>query len=209
MLKNDTKMNAKVTLDDVRKYMSRDFFLSHVSIALQKESDQYLVKRFYKEFPGLEAYLYLKEETEEGRIISAFFDNWSFYSTDIDEEEAWKCAEQNVQKDTVIDDLEHVVSQYFGEDVPEDEDFKLYVVTNSSCYRGASGVLDLDLLRKFARGHHCKKIMVIPSSIHEMLLLPHAERFDEDFISEVIKKVNAESVDPKEQLGDRPYILKF
>lgn len=206
MLEIDNK-----SIGDLKKYLNRDYILEHISIMLKKASDQPMAKRYYKEFPGLEGCLYLKEEREDGSTVSLSFDKVMLPAAGILEKEAWKRAEQNVRRDLVIDDLGSIVSQAFGIDVSEDEDeyIKLYVVTNRCCYKGASGVLDREIMEKFARGHNCRQVMVIPSSVHEMLLLPHAERFDEDDISRIIKQVNAESVDPKDQLGDRPFILEF
>ena len=209
-------MEESLTIDenaigDLRRYINRDYILEHISIVLRKASNQPMEKRYYEDFPGLEGCLYLKEEREDNTVVSILFGKGLLSAVGIGEEEAWERAEQNVHDDMVIDDLGSMVSEIFGIDVSDDEDddLKLYVVTNRYSYKGASGVLDRETMERFARGHHCKRVMVIPSSIHEMLLLPHAEQFDEDGISRLIKAVNAESVDPRDQLGDRPFILEF
>lgn len=52
------------------------------------------------------------------------------------------------------------------------------------------------------------KIVVIPSSIHEMLFLPWDEKIDERYMDEMIQGVNDILVSPVEQLGNKSYIME-
>lgn len=52
------------------------------------------------------------------------------------------------------------------------------------------------------------KIVVIPSSIHEMLFLPWDEEIDERYMDEMIQEVNDTLVSPIEQLGNKSYIME-
>lgn len=53
-------------------------------------------------------------------------------------------------------------------------------------------------------------IYIIPSSVHEVLLIAHAPiRGREDALPSFIEEVNANYVCPTEVLGDRPYVFKY
>lgn len=52
------------------------------------------------------------------------------------------------------------------------------------------------------------KIVVIPSSIHEMMFLPWDEEIDERYMDEMIQGVNDILVSPVEQLGNKSYIME-
>ena len=52
------------------------------------------------------------------------------------------------------------------------------------------------------------KIVVIPSSIHEMLFLPWDEEIDERYMDEMIQELNDTLVSPIEQLGNKSYIME-
>lgn len=84
-----------------------------------------------------------------------------------------------------------------------------YVVTNKSEYRGASAILNKKMLSEFGRKYNINKVVVIPSSIHEMLILSadilELERMEE--LTKMVQDVNANEVLVKEQLSDRAYIL--
>ena len=65
------------------------------------------------------------------------------------------------------------------------------------------------MLSEFGRKYNINKVVVIPSSIHEMLILSadilELERMEE--LTKMVQDVNANEVLVKEQLSDRAYIL--
>lgn len=62
---------------------------------------------------------------------------------------------------------------------------------------------------EFGRKYNINKVVVIPSSIHEMLILSadilELERMEE--LTKMVQDVNANEVLVREQLSDRAYIL--
>ena len=70
----------------------------------------------------------------------------------------------------------------------------LYILTNRVRCMGASAILDRVALQEFAKRHHTKKIVVFPSSVHEMILLPDAELFELDVMSQMVADINANEV---------------
>ena len=60
---------------------------------------------------------------------------------------------------------------------------------------------------EFGQQHNTDKIVVLPSYIHEMLLIPYTEDMDIDTFSEMVEEVNNAEVEPIERLTDRAYII--
>lgn len=79
----------------------------------------------------------------------------------------------------------------------------IYVVTNESGFRGASAILDTDSLRRqLPKG----KYVMLPSSIHEVLLYPDDGNDLSDFVK-MVTEVNASQVAPNERLADAAYTI--
>jgi len=51
------------------------------------------------------------------------------------------------------------------------------------------------------------KIVVLPSSVHEMLLVPYTEEMSLEDFSAMVSEVNNTEVRPEERLTDRAYII--
>lgn len=77
----------------------------------------------------------------------------------------------------------------------------IYIVTNETSFRGASAILDTDSLRRqLPKG----KYVMLPSSIHEVLLYPDDGNDLPDFVK-MVTEVNASQVAPNERLADMAY----
>ena len=120
---------------------------------------------------------------------------------DVDESEAWETAENNVRKETEIIQLSGFPMSA--------EECEMFVISNKSRFRGASAVLNKKVMKAFANLVNTKKIMILPSSIHEMILIPcHDCAYDIESCSEIVKLVNENEVELTEQLTDRAYIIE-
>ncbi len=73
---------------------------------------------------------------------------------------------------------------------------------------GASAIINKERLSDYCHEIDINKIVVIPSSIHEMLFLPWDEEIDERYMDEMIQEVNDTLVSPIEQLGNKSYIME-
>ena len=214
VLQNQAGMDQRTyeteKIKDLGKKLTRGYVLSNISVLLRKRTEDEIAKRFYEEFPYLREMHNIKEQQKHGCTLSCLFDKEFLELMEIPEEEAWKLAMEHVHDDTRIENFGQLMSRMFPNEVlKEAEEIAMYIVTNHSCNRGASGILDRTRMEEFARAHNTKAIMAIPSSIHEMILLPHPEYFNIDIVTRTIQTVNAETVSPKDQLGDHPYILFF
>ena len=178
---------------DVNQLMNRETILSHIYIGIQKKSGEKIEKQPC-EFEGLEKYLYVKHSTK-GRHYSLKLSQQIMGAINLSSDEAWHYAEKNTFAvgETQIQNVASMLSGmgYISDEVAEAEsDFpQLYVVTNQAKYRGASAVL--------------------PSSIHEMLVMPYNESINMDDLSFMVVDVNANKVEPEERLADRAYMIEL
>ena len=53
------------------------------------------------------------------------------------------------------------------------------------------------------------KILVLPSSIHEMLISPYQDWMDIDEMKAIVTEINAVEVAPEERLTDQAYIINL
>ncbi|MDD6327655.1 MAG: DUF5688 family protein [Eubacteriales bacterium] len=81
---------------------------------------------------------------------------------------------------------------------------KLYVLTNERGVNGASLILYDDILAEFADRFACD-FYILPSSIHEVLLLPKTEEINVAFLSQTVREVNSFAVGETDYLSDCVY----
>lgn len=83
---------------------------------------------------------------------------------------------------------------------------QMYVLTNVQKVKGASALLYPELIEDVARKEN-SDLIVIPSSIHEILMVK-ASGMDKDDISQIVQEVNNQHVDEQERLSDHAYFYK-
>lgn len=80
----------------------------------------------------------------------------------------------------------------------------MYVLTNRYKYNGAVGMLYKEVLGGLADSIGCG-LYILPSSIHELILVPMVDGGDEEELNEMVRSVNAQEVAPDEVLSDHVY----
>lgn len=85
-----------------------------------------------------------------------------------------------------------------------EDDFDMYVLTNKRRYYGAVCMLNTDVLESFGRRIQ-NNFYIIPSSLHEVILVPYADDTQAEQLREIINEVNQEMVEPEEVLSDHAY----
>ncbi len=81
---------------------------------------------------------------------------------------------------------------------------QLYVLTNETQFCGASCILYPSVLSEFSESLGTD-LYVLPSSIHEVLLLPAKARTEDEPLNELVRTVNSEQLTPSQQLSDKVY----
>lgn len=194
---------------DVQKLMDRDWVKEHLSIAVQKSSLEELIKKDLKKLEGIEAYLLVKESENEEQSYSMKIESSHLKQWDISEEEAWETAYKHICEETHIVGMSQMMRELFGAPVEEEEDDMMYVISNHDKMKGASAILNEKALKEFAQKKGISRLFVLPSSIHEMIIVPDHGEYELSDLSGMVSEVNATQVDPEEQLPSRAYVLEF
>lgn len=194
---------------DVEQFFDRKWFFEHLSIGLQKESNQELIKRTVEDMPGIEAYLCLKN-VGNGKNYEMKMTNQHLNTVGVPEKDAWEKAQENLCKDTDILSMEQILSEMLGQSAGEENDaFGMYVISNKERCKGASAILNRKAIAEFAKKWGVDRVFVLPSSVHEMILVPDRGGLELEELNSMVTEVNATQVDPEEQLPNRAYVLEF
>lgn len=81
---------------------------------------------------------------------------------------------------------------------------QLFVLSNTSGLHGASAVLYPGVLKNFAK-HLGKSLVILPSSIHEVLLLPYDDSIVFSELSDMVAEINQAAVAAEDRLSDHVY----
>lgn len=113
---------------------------------------------------------------------------------------------QDVLKDELIKnlgiaDVGDLLETCFGRTVPEPP---MYVLTNTADIYGAGCMLYPEILREFSESLG-QDLIILPSSTHEVLLIPDNKEMDYKELSDMVTHINQTEVSEEDQLSDKIY----
>ncbi len=195
---------------DVNSLANKDFILNNLYIGLQKSGTENIVKRSCH-LEGIESYLYIRGNVDNDGSYSIKISSPILQMANIAEAEAWEKAEANTYAETSLESMAKVLADMMGMECTEEMEKQtpFYVISNTSKVKGASAILNKKALIEFGKRHRTNRIVVLPSSIHEMILVPYTEEVDINTFSSMVGEVNNSQVDPTERLTDRAYIINL
>lgn len=200
----DTYLSAGIEEFDKEKLMNPEFILENLYIGLQKESHEEIVKHT-TDFEGIEKYLYVRM----GDYASFKLTVSLLEATKIDEVYAWRVAERNTFSKTKIVSMYEMLKTTTGHEIEDLPDMPMqFIVGNDMNYRGASAILDKKSLKDFAEKINVSKFFVLPSSTHEVIIIPDDGKCDIETLNEMVAEVNQTQVNPEERLTDRAYVIE-
>lgn len=82
-----------------------------------------------------------------------------------------------------------------------------YLMTNRMRNHGAVGMLRTDLLQKLTEKEGCS-LFILPSSIHETILVPDRGMFSAEMLRDTVESINQEQVEKWERLSDNVYYFR-
>jgi len=147
------------------------------------------------------------DRSEDG-VASCAIDNKMLEGYGIELDELYQIAMENMER---LDPAK-VVSMaemlgFSSEDIPEGS-IEMYVITNESGVNGATSILN-DRVMDEAREAIGENMIIIPSSIHEVIAIPMNEDADITTLTAMVKEVNADMVSPQDFLSDHVYTYSF
>ena len=190
------------------EWFEKDYFLEHLYIGLQRNSNFNIVKRS-TEFDGIEKYLYLRIEKDNEYFTAITFPEKILQNVGdgLTLEETWDMAEFNTFCESTVLPINEVLSEFGLHVDDEPTETAMFILTNHSKVRGASAVLNKELVKTFFEAFPDKTIIFIPSSIHEWIVFVGDENvLRKEDINRIVREVNAEYVSYNEQLSDRAYV---
>lgn len=158
------------------------------------------------DFLDLKVCYYISDDDGTMRMIS----NWLLHALDIPADFIRSQALENIRSSCSygIRSLEEVLIRMCSTKLPCSTDFQspspIYVLTNTKGFLGAAGLLLDSLLADFAVLIE-NSFFILPSSIHEVLLVPESSEMDMGTLSEMVCAVNESEVSPQEVLSDHAY----
>jgi hypothetical protein len=119
----------------------------------------------------------------------------------VTEEELYRTAMEYTPKNLppVITSINRLLQDDSSCEIP------LYVLTNTRSTGGASCLLYPDVLKNFA-DEMAADFLILPSSIHEVLLLPYESRYSVRELSALVSHVNRTEVSETDRLSDQVYL---
>ncbi len=121
-------------------------------------------------------------------------------------EDVYAAAEENMRlrMPELLIPMRQLVEEMTGVKAEETVSIDMYVLTNRVKLNGASAMLYSDKLGELAR-QFGTDLLILPSSVHEVLLLPDDRRDEYDFYRKLVEEVNTTQVDPEEVLSGQLY----
>ena len=98
------------------------------------------------------------------------------------------------------------VEEFLESDMSFGDMNKQFIISNEASLFWATAVFTSNYLKKHAE-FFCNDIFILPSSIHECIIMP-VSCGEADVLNEMVKEVNRMEVHPKEWLSDHIYIYK-
>lgn len=160
-------------------------------------------------------------ERNEAGQMTALIHNEHMNRWDVTVQDLWEAASRNTpleypaQIQSMTDLLQEIAKKNMGEHYdPEliqellesDDTAPLYVLSNSNGLYGASCMVYQNVLKDFAE-HLQADLILLPSSVHEVLLTPNLEHSSFEDLSSMVTSINRQEVSPEEQLSNQVYLF--
>ena len=160
----------------------------------------------HRELFDLSVVYYVMVAVEDDATGSILIHNNHLSFWDVTEDDLYKEGTINTEKllpaniKGMFDTLSEMVDM---EDLPNTDDF-MYVLTNKEKLQGASTILYPDVLKSFADRKNAN-LWLLPSSIHEWIIVCDDGNMNRETLSEMIQEVNSTQLAVDEILSDHPY----
>lgn len=217
---NDTDI-AKDSAQIMQNLNDKDYVLKNVFImVMNAELNNKMLEGIVHErkFDLAFTVRLLSSKSEDG-IASSYLPNWEIEKLNLSIDEVLEAAYNNTKRifpvrlrpmQQVIFDLIEKFPTYAAFDqefikvLKECTTDYMYVVSNDVGIDGAFYLFDKETVQKFSE-EQGKDLFLLPSSIHEGILLPELEETDIEFLKDMVKCANDESVGQADLLSQSVY----
>lgn len=176
------------------------------------EKNKKLLERVpYKKILDLAVVFYCLIDQQSDGNATALIYNSHVEAWKVTEDDVYQAAVENTPKllESTIRPMSAIIKEMMSKEAVEDcSDYaanEMFVLTNRAKINGASCILYENVLKNFAAKMDCD-LYILPSSIHEVILLPKLPTFDKDELAGMVREVNSEGVSKEEILSDHVYV---
>ena len=206
---------------DISKIMDISKVRPHIKMKLinYEENRELLETVPYIQILDLAVVFMIVLETEDDcqfatiLIHNKFLDYWK-----VDADSLYKVAKENMKNVFQTIPMENIITAVMDEALVdvciEEMKFDMFVLTNYTRLHGAVGMLQMELLNAIMKKYKTKKLIILPSSVHEVLLVPYNKDMEETDFKTMVREVNETQLEPEEYLSNNVYVydgneLKF
>lgn len=192
---------------DISEITSIEYIYQNATSCIRHMTDDDSIVKF-PVFDDLEEYIRIIVDNSENETMSIILTQEMAKTLELDINALRERARDNLRQKSTIKSMEEVL---FGLADPEVLDLmpsvpSMWIASVDSKQNGASVILLEDVLTDFCREHGISKLCIIPSSIHECILIK-AEA-DEGYINDMISQVNDTEVAENEVLSNHCYFFE-
>ena len=166
-------------------------------------------KIFHYDWEGLSFFCMLRQERENGmrfvHINQAMMKTWGCTFHMIFEQGI-----KNTEDESEILGIDQLIVQLLGEEAVDgvgnlgEPIFPMYVFTNKMRVLGAAGAFLGSKVKELSKQLE-SNLFILPSSIHEAILIPDTGKMSVEEFSEMVREINLEQVPEEERLADDIY----
>lgn len=159
-------------------------------------------------YKGIEKHLFIEEDREGDAVVFTRYDDIrrAIEEAGISVPDAWEIAKRNTEKHAVIRSVNEVLREMDPE-YPKD-DFPLYMISTDSGVYGAEAGLIPEVILRARKLTSAETMLVIPSSVSEMLFIPNAsEDISRNVKEKLVREINEETTEEEKWLQDTAYEL--
>lgn len=216
------KENNEMVLGDMRELLDINNLKDKVAFKLiQREKNQELLKDVpYIEFQDLAVVFYLILDEHKGGQMTALIHNSHMEPWGVEKKELYCLAMRNTpillppeiktMKEIMCDILKGRLEELEMEEMVDDlldldsQKPPLYVLSNKKQINGAGCILYDRCLKNFADSRE-SDIVILPSSTHEVILVPDDGNLDYSELQKTVGQINESEVPKEDVLSDKIY----
>lgn len=148
-----------------------------------------------------------KDENATMLVENKFLDIW-----EMNEEELYEKAAENTIRYSPLrfrsmgQIIAEMLDENNGQHMEIDMNDAMFVLTNEKGIWGATALLYDEVLSHIAEKFG-ENLYIIPSSIHELIIVPESMGVGEGELNEMIEEINSTTVEPEERLSNHVYFF--
>lgn len=168
----------------------------------------------YKEFLDLAIELRLIVSQDENGYATCQVNKQLLEQMGIAFEDAYQIAVDKVNKEVKFNTMIEVMLGLGGKDFEEsielarelEDEYPMYILSNKTKINGAISMIIKNRLDIICDALNVDDIYILPSSVHEVIIIPKTDSLDADVLQGIIENANETAVQDEDYLSYHPYL---